>query len=154
MPDPIASRPRSPNFLTRGTGPLLSWSWAVEQLEKERNYWVATVTGRGRPHARPVWGVFLDSALHLSIGAAGFRKGELSREVSVHVDSGVDVVIVDGMAELIEDRELSRRAAEVFNPKYEMASDADFVNYVIHPRIAWGWSDGDVDTATKWTFNG
>ncbi|HEX4906409.1 MAG TPA: pyridoxamine 5'-phosphate oxidase family protein, partial [Acidimicrobiales bacterium] len=150
--DPTPSLPRSPDFLTRGTGPRLPWSWAAERLETERSYWVVTVTGRGRPHARPVWGVFFEGALHLSIGAAGFRKGESSREVSVHVDSAVDVVIVDGVAEQILDAATRQRAAAVFNPKYELAADADFVNFRVAPRVAWGWSNGDVDTATKWTF--
>lgn len=152
MLDPTASVPRSPDFLTRGTGPRLPWSWAVERLVAERNYWVATVTGSGLPHVRPVWGVYFEDSVHLSIGAAGFRKGESSRQVSIHVDSGVDVVIIDGVAEQITDAATRRRAAAVFNPKYEMAAGADFVNFRVTPRVAWGWRDGDVDTATKWTF--
>jgi hypothetical protein len=150
---PTASRPRSPDFLTRGTGPLLPWSWASERLVAERSYWVVTVTSRGRPHARPVWGVYDEEAIYLSVGAAGFQRNQQQREVSVHVDSADDVVIVDGLAERVTDAAVRRRIGAIYNPKYDMAADAEYVNYRVMPRVAWGWRDGDVDTATKWTFS-
>jgi hypothetical protein len=152
MGSPTASRPRSPDFLTRGTGEPLDWSWARDRLTAERHYWVVTVTSTGRPHARPVWGILLDDEIYLSIGAAGFRRGDERREVSVHADSGQDVVIVDGVAELIEEPQDRQRAGEVFNPKYDLEAGADFVNYRVRTRVAWGWSGGDVGTATKWSF--
>jgi hypothetical protein len=40
----------------------------------------------------------------------------------------------------------------VYNPKYEMDAEAAFVNFRVIPRVAFGWRDGDVDTATKWMF--
>ena len=139
--------------MTRGTGARLPWSWAEERLVAERNFWIATVTSQGMPHARPVWGVYLEGMIWLSIGAAGFTKADHRRDVSIHVDSATDVVIVDGTAERITDPAVAAPIRAVYNPKYEMDSDADFVNFVVRPRVAWGWSNGDVDTATKWTFS-
>ncbi len=138
--------------MTRGTGEPLPWSWARERLVAERDYWIATVTTRGLPHARPVWGAFVDDVLYLSVGAAGFQRGDRQRPVSVHVDSARDVVIVDGVAERIEDPEVKRVASAVYNPKYEMDDGADFLNFSVVPRVVWGWRDADVNTATKWTF--
>ena len=38
---------------------VLPWSWAQERLERTRNFWVVTVDPAARPHAMPVWGVWL-----------------------------------------------------------------------------------------------
>jgi len=152
MTDPVASRPRSPDFLTRGTGDPLPWAWAREQLVEAHDYWVTTVTSGGRPHARPVWGAFVDELLFLSVGAAGFRREDERRDVSVHVDSARDVVIVDGVAARVHDPEVKRNATAAYAKKYAMDGDADWLNFVVTPRVAWGWRDADVDTATKWTF--
>ena len=130
---------------------LLPWSWASERLSVERNYWVATVTGRGLPHARPVWGVWHDDVLYLSVGAAGFRRVDERREVSVHVDSAVDVVIVDGIAERIGDGGVPSEAVSAYTAKYDM-DGGQWINFAMTPRVAFGWRDGDVNTATRWTF--
>jgi hypothetical protein len=119
-------------------------------LETERNYWVATATAKNVPHARPVWGVFVEDVLFLSVGAAGFRRGDRERAVSVHVDSAVDVVILDGTAVRIDDGTRSQPASEAYETKYE--TSGDFLNFFVRPHVAWGWRDGDVATATKWTF--
>ncbi len=150
MADPAASLPRSPNFMTRATE-LLPWSWARERLGAERNYWVATVTSLGRPHARPVWGVLFDDLLYLSVGAAGLRREDERRDVSVHVDSATHVVIVDGVATRVGKGRAPSTATAAYTQKYEM-DGGEWINFVVSPRVAWGWRDGDVGTATKWTF--
>ena len=60
--EPRASRPDMPGYgilaAEAGRG-LLPWSWAAERLAKARTYWLATTRPDGRPHAMPVWGVWL-----------------------------------------------------------------------------------------------
>jgi hypothetical protein len=41
---------------------LLPWSHAVERLEKAINYWVCIMRPDGRPHAVPVWGMWVEGA--------------------------------------------------------------------------------------------
>lgn len=43
---------------------MMSWSWAVEQLEQARNFWFSTTRPDGRPHAMPAWAAWLDGALY------------------------------------------------------------------------------------------
>jgi hypothetical protein len=43
-----------------------------------------------------------------------------------------------------------RRAGELYEAKYEYS--ADFLNFIVRPRIVYGWRSEDVKTATKWTF--
>ena len=45
---------------------LIPWSWAVERLSAAHNYWVCTARPDGRPHAAPVWGLWLEDAFWFS----------------------------------------------------------------------------------------
>ena len=166
MSEPRASRPTAPDWL--GGESLLPWSWADEHLAKERNYWLVSVRRNGFPQARPLWGVWSDGLLYLSVGHAGLQRAEEPEEgrldVSVHVDSAVDVVIVEGTIERVADEygggrfkipggvddEALHRAGELYKAKYDYS--ADFVNFVVRPRVVYGWRAEDVRTATKWTF--
>ena len=60
--DPVSTgRPHIPGYgIPTHTEGLLPWSFALERLEKARNYWVATTRPDGRPHTVPVWGVLVD----------------------------------------------------------------------------------------------
>lgn len=140
---------------------------ARERLIAERNYWVLTVRRDGR--TRPVWGVWLDETpLYLSIGSGGFPRAEKIEpgrlEVSIHVDSAIGVVNLEGIAERRNDRDERRRFAETHNAKYgpimALEPTDPYGPFAILPRVAYGWrsvpdSDPpaeDVKTATKWTF--
>lgn len=76
--------------------PALAWSWVDAELANAGTYWVVA-HGGGHPHPRPVWGVWQSDELHLSIGSPviGQLLG-VDRRVTVHLDSGLDVVIVEG----------------------------------------------------------
>ena len=69
-----------------------------------RNYWVATVRPDGRLHAVPVWGVWLNGTFHFG----GGRRTRKARNLAVNprLESGDDVVILDGVAEEITDPSL------------------------------------------------
>lgn len=152
MAEPRASRP-TPDWL--GGDDLLPWSWAVERLEAERNYWLASVRHDGRPQARPVWGVWSDDVLLLSIGHGGVQRArgepDGTIEVSVNVDSARDVVIVEGAAERYADA--SPEVVAVYNRKYDWDLTPDMLNFIVRPRVVYGWRDEDVKTATRWTFD-
>jgi len=76
----------------------LAWSWADRQLATAGTYWVVGRT-QGHPHPRPVWGIWHEQRLHLSIGSPTLRRSiREERAVTVHLDSGTDVVIVEGVA--------------------------------------------------------
>jgi hypothetical protein len=78
--------------------PGLEWGWVQGQLESAGTYWVVTRT-QGHPHPRPVWGVWTDGRVYLSIGTpTALRALADDPVVTVHLDSGTDVVIVEGLA--------------------------------------------------------
>lgn len=164
---PEARRPSSPDWV--GGDETLPWSWAVETLTAERNYWLVSIREDSFPQTRPLWGVWLDDLLFMSVGHAGLQRAQQRDDgrfaVSIHVDSAKEVVIVEGAAERIAGRygaerrkvlkpfaddELKRRAGELYEAKYD--SSADFINFLVRPEVVYGWTAEDVKTATKWTF--
>jgi hypothetical protein len=176
MSEPVASRP-TPDWL--GGSGLLPWSWAVERLAAERNYWIVTSRRDGFPQARPVWGVWRDEGLYLSVGHGGLQRtaarGTPAMPVTVHVDSAVDVVILEGVidrvgtnqyepsvrATLEVDQSVHADAGRAYVAKYSsgpgaesLSLDASLLNFLVRPRLVYGWRDEDVKTATKWTFAG
>src|SRR5437667_2341575 len=119
LPEPIARRPRMPagyGVDPAATAGLLAWDTVRAQLASARNYWVATATPDGRPHVAPVWGLWLDEAFYFSTDPAS-RKGRnltASPELVVHLESGDDVVILEGRAEPVTDQSLLARFAEAY----------------------------------------
>jgi hypothetical protein len=154
VPEPRSSKPTL--GMERGTE-LLPWRWAVEQLDACRNFWVVTTRRDGFPQARPVWGVWFEDLLYLSIGHGGVQRASKRADdrfdVTIHVDSAVDVVILEGTAERTDPSAERRRAVTVYNEKYAYGLEADWLNFVVHPRFVYGWRDEDVKTSTKWTFD-
>jgi hypothetical protein len=77
----------------------LEWSWVEGQLLGAGIYWVVA-NSDGHPHPRPVWGVWRASRLYLSIGTPTLRRAlAVDPRVTVHLESGTDVVIFEGRAE-------------------------------------------------------
>lgn len=140
----------------------LAWSWAEVRLAGSRNYWIASVTPGGAPHARPVWGVWLDGRFYFSSGSRIRSNLERASAVSVNLESGDECVIVEGTATLVDDAAIAQRIAAAYNEKYGWdlpAKPGEF--FEVRPRVAFGWlcdgsgHDGGAlfsQTATRWLF--
>ena len=81
----------------------LPWTWAIEQLSRARNYWIATTRPNGKPHTRPVWGVWFDNTFYFSTGSLAALNLARHPAITVHLESGSKVVIIEGLAEPISD---------------------------------------------------
>lgn len=168
--EPRASRPTHPAGYW--TARPLPFQWARQRLIDARSYWVATVTDDGRrritrAHTRPVWGVWLDDAS--SAGRLYFDTGSrigthlvANPELTVHLESADEVVIIEGTAKRVRDKASIARFLAAYNPKYrsEMTS-LPGVLFVVQPRVAFGWvsdpsglEDGAIfgSTGTRWDF--
>lgn len=74
----------------------LPWADVDEALRAAGTFWVVARAG-GHPHPRPVWGLWHDERLHLSIGSPVLaRQLRADPTVTVHLDSGTDVVVLEG----------------------------------------------------------
>ncbi|MGH2996297.1 MAG: pyridoxamine 5'-phosphate oxidase family protein [Gaiellaceae bacterium] len=132
---------------------MLPWNWAAERLAAGRNYWVATTRPDGRPHAMPVWGVWLDDSVYFGTSPSSRKGMNLARDprVVVHLESGDDVVILEGE---VEDTGIDERVADAYESKYDWRPEpADSGWYRLRPSVAYAWLERDYPrTATRFTF--
>jgi hypothetical protein len=143
-------------------GTLLPWEWAEEQLVDARNYWVTTIGRSGRPHVRPLWGVWLDDSVQFSTGARHAEHIANDPRVTINLESGDDCVIVEGTGEVTTDEARRQAFIDVYEPKYDWPMTLDFVDtlYIVKPRVVLGWISIEVArgatlfgaTATRWRF--
>ena len=154
---PQASRLKMPQGYEQGEGTLLAWSQVEERLEKAQNYWLATSNPAQRPHVTPIWGAWVDGALYFDgIPTARWARNLAANPaIAVHLESGDEVVILEGMAEDVEatDAELGTRIVAVWDEKYgrlhpEPATDGIFR---LRPQRARAWHNFPHD-ATRWQF--
>src|SRR5437660_10815397 len=89
----------------------LPWSHARERLTGSRNYWICTVRPDGRPHSIPVWGFWLDDALYFGTSKTTRKARNLAHNpaVSVHLESGDDVIILEGTAVEVSDKAIVKK---------------------------------------------
>ncbi len=140
-------------------GERLPWSWAVERLTAARNYWICTTRRDGRPHAMPVWGVWLDDAVWFSTHPSSTKGRNLARDprIVVHLESGDDTVVLEGDVEHPTDDGALEQFVDVYEQKYghriEPALRAPSI-FVLYPRVAHTWIEKDFpSTATRWVFD-
>jgi PPOX class probable F420-dependent enzyme len=156
---PERARPRFPGVygIHGDAEGLLDWSWAEERLIAARNYWVCTTRPDGGPHAMPVWGLWHDGAFYFSSSPDSRKARNLAANpaVTVHLESGDEVVIVEGVADLEPDEGLLAELSADYSRKYSF--DVSFTGgrplNVVRPRVAYAWLEQDFPgTATRFTF--
>lgn len=138
---------------------LLAWKRVEEQLSAKRNYWIGSTRPDGRPHAMPVWGVWLDGAFYFSTDPQS-RKGRnlaANPEAVVHLESGDDVVILEGRAVQVTDAVLLEKADAAYTSKYQFhltgESAPSGLVYQLRPRAAFAWLESSFPaSATRWKF--
>ncbi|HRL11193.1 MAG TPA: pyridoxamine 5'-phosphate oxidase family protein [Aggregatilineales bacterium] len=159
---PAASRPRMQNYGIHETPEgLMSWAWAEERLTQARNYWISSTRPDGRPHAAPVWGIWLNGALYFGSdpGSRKARNLEANPNAVMHLESGDEVVILEGKVGATYDVALYPEIQRLYLAKYNIdlgdlaAEDGRAPMYVFRPESGMTWLETDFpNTATRWTF--
>jgi hypothetical protein len=147
-----APRRRRPRFHGYGVPAdpdgMLEWAWADERLTGARNYWIATAG----PHATPVWGLWQDGGLLFSCGARSRKARALAADprIVVHLESGDEVVIVEGVAEPTSATESD---VEAYESKYAYRPSAGEGWYRVVPTRTLAWRETDYPrSATRFDF--
>ena len=160
-------RPRMPDGYgvpTDADG-LRSWDEVEEQLKATLHVWLSTTRPDGRPHAMPRWGVWLDGRFWYDGSPDTIHARNLGTNPAcvLHLESGSDVVIVEGTSRPSEpvEGELGERLSAAFRAKYgargyEPAPDAwsgpDAGGLcVLTPTKAMAWRDFPTDV-TRFRF--
>jgi hypothetical protein len=161
--EPKASRPQMPKDYgiadpKKGKG-LLPWSHVGERMASARNYWISTTRPDGRPHVMPVWGVWVNDAFYFGTDRRSRKARNIASNaaMTVHLESGDEVVIVEGYAEEVTDRAVLSQVDKGYAAKYKMGLSGhpgDSVIYGLQPRVAFGWRENDFNlSATRWAFD-
>lgn len=155
------SRPQIPPIygIPKHNKGLLDWSHVQKRMTEARVYWIATASPNGKPHATPVDGLWVEDALYFGGDSNTKRNRQLEANpaVSVHLESGSDVVILEGEATRAPlDPALAQKLADASNAKYGYGFTAESFTqlgtyYVLRPRKAFAWKQFPMDI-TRWEF--
>ncbi len=144
----------------QGSG-LLPWFWAERRLADSHEYWVCSVRPDGRPHAMPVWGVWLRDALWFSSSRQSrkYRNLAAAPACTVTTDNPHQPVVLDGHAEAVTDPVTIGVFLEALNAKYATAYGLDFLDPAVNatlrvtPDSVFALNDEDfTGSPTRWTF--
>ena len=157
---PTPDRPQMPDAYGIGAdgssaGEMLPWSKVEEWLLVSRNYWVCTTRSDGRPHAKPVWGIWIEGMLVFSTAPASVTGRNLRRDphTVIHGESGDETVILEGQVQPL-DEELFERFADAYDAKYDYRPPATGEPpWALHPDKVLSWTEAEFpSTATRWSF--
>ena len=143
-----------------GPESLLPWSHVEERMRRAANYWITTVSPEGRPHARPIDGVWVEGALCFggSPQARWVRNLMANPAISVHLNSEAEAIILEGKAELVVDASHplaapSLAASREKYPQYYSGESAFRPFWALRPTTAYAWTlEGFPGGATRWSF--
>jgi Pyridoxamine 5'-phosphate oxidase len=161
-PSSVAAVRFPPAYGTSG-GPdsLRPWSDVEERMRAASNYWVTTISPGGRPHARPVDGVWVEGALCFggSPETRWVRNLMANPAISVHLSSEAEAIILEGTAELVTDsgHPLAAPSADASRKKYPQYYSGNAMPFrpfwTLRPTTAYAWTlEGFPRGATRWRF--
>lgn len=161
IPEPV--RPKMKEYgLKEAPDGMLTWGWVKGELEKSKNYWICSTRPDGNPHAAPVWGILMDDVVYFSTGESSRKAKNIAHNPTIvlHLESGFDTVIIEGLVETVSDRADIERIAPIYATKYaphgfEPTADdlAKGLMYRVVPRVVMAWKETDFpNTATRWEF--
>jgi nitroimidazol reductase NimA-like FMN-containing flavoprotein (pyridoxamine 5'-phosphate oxidase superfamily) len=100
------------------------WENVARVLEEAELFWISTVRADGQPHVTPLPAVWDDGRLHFCTGASEQKGVNLARNRRCTLTTGSNTwnagldVVVEGLAERIDDDARLRELAELWATKY------------------------------------
>lgn len=158
------SRPATRGYFKaehEGAG-LLDWEATAARFAAVRNYWVSTASVTGRPHAMPVWGVWLGDRFLFSTSPDSRKAHNLrdNPQVAIHPEDGDAAIVIEGDATEVSDSTELLAFLEAYNPKYAWNFTPDQVSrgvFDVRPEQAFAWLGSETEvfggTATRWRFD-
>jgi hypothetical protein len=136
------------------------WKEAADRLGTARICWVHTTGPSGAPNATPVWGVELLEVLYFYTHSRTVKARNVERNplVAVHLESGSDVLIVNGRFLYLGHPSQHPDVVELFEKKYDGPEERPFlptsdpifdVLYCLEPRRAVTWTLPDSEASTR-----
>jgi hypothetical protein len=165
MIEPKTSRPHWPDAvkdLPKDLSGLKPWPWALERLEKSHNYWISTTRPDGRPHLMLVWGIWWNDAFWFSTGSRTRKAKNIAADphVVIGTEKADEAVILEGIAEEINDRSVWKQLVEIYNRKYggdvgPLLESSGGCIFRVKPQTAFGQdehTENFTESVTRWHF--
>lgn len=150
MHNPQITRPRFPEGYLVDPQSFLPWSHVEQRLIEAKHYWLCTVRPDGRPHAIPRWAVWLDQKIYFDGSPKTFHARNIAQNpnITLHLESGADVVIVEGVAAAAPRpspsfgkklaQEFSNKYAELgYAPEPDQWDNGGLFEITLHKVLAW-----------------
>lgn len=133
---------------------LLPFEWVIDQLRASHNLWLVTTFPDGRPHAMPVWGVWVDGTVQVSTGRDSRKARNLVRDARcvVTTDDARKAVVVEGTAARVE---MTDALVDAYRAKYDMdiSTMGDEPVFAVTPTRIIGIDESRFTTSpTRWRF--
>jgi len=150
MTTPKVTRPQFPRGYVDNPASYVDWNWVAAQLTETKNYWLCSTRPDGRPHVVPRWAVYLDDKIYYD-GSPETRHAQNIEEnphVSVHLESGDQVIILEGTsgpagkpdsdvaARLVKEYR-KKYAAQGYSPEPHQWDQGGLYVFTPHQCIAW-----------------
>lgn len=151
----------------------LPWAWAEQRLTGNKSYWLVTASASGRPHAMPVWGVWLPATerfwFSCSPNARKARNLAENPRCVVTVDDTVECVSLEGRARIaddVDDSDAADAAIAAYVTKYwdDPAVHPEMEAFLrshalieVTPEVAFGIIEREEEfaqRATRWRWQG
>ncbi len=146
--------------MLRPVNGYIPWSVVDLRMSANRTIWLATTRPDGRPHAVPVWFVWLDGAAYV-ISRRDLQKAVNIRHQSwvvLHLGDGDDAIIIEGPASRVVDEDEVEAVDNAWALKYvdpgsgarDTVRVADVDIWRVRPAHVMTWAYGNVGTRTDW----
>lgn len=139
---------------------LMDWGLIDVRLEKSRNYWVTSTRDDARPHAAPVWGIWHEGKLYFGSETRSVKSRNIATRpaIVIHLESGDDVVTLEGEAHPVNDETLYNKISILYAEKYAVSLSAfqtrgttELLSFT--PQTGMAWLETDFPkTATRFIF--
>jgi PPOX class probable F420-dependent enzyme len=116
---------------------LLDWEAVRDRLRDSHNYWLSTVRPDGRPHAMPVWAVWLGDAVWFSssVRSRKIRNLRANAACTITTEDGRAPVVLDGTAEIVTDPDRIREFLDATNAKYKAKLELSFLDPEVNATV-------------------
>ena len=151
-PEKQRTRPYIPDYgIETSEKGMMDWDFVEQQMTESKAYWLSTTTPQGNPHAIPIWGAWYNSSFYFGGGPDTKNRKNLSKNphIVVHTESGVKVVIIEGLVSLETDDSINNKIVEIYKEKYKLDHPAPFWKVESVKVFAWN-SEDYAGTPTKW----
>ena len=162
MTTPKISRPQFPRGYVDNPASYVDWSWVITQLIESKNYWLCSSRPDGRPHAIPRWAVYVDEKIYYD-GSPETRHAQniiANPNVSVHLESGDQVVILEGtsvpagkpdsnLAQRLVASYRKKYASQGYSPEPSQWDEGGLYVFIPHQCITW---TSFTENPTKFVF--